>query len=110
MRFHEKTTSSALKSRVGVNCALLWNLTPLRRWKVYDLPSAATSHFSASAGTMLVVPISNSTRRLNIGTDAASNVVPVLKNCGWNPSGLPSEQYTSVLAACALKPTNAKTA
>lgn len=31
---NEKITSSALKSRVGVNSLLLWNFTPLRRWKV----------------------------------------------------------------------------
>src|SRR2546423_8166402 len=49
---------------------------------------------------MLVVPISNSTSRLNIGTETASKVVPVVKNCGWKPSGLPSEQYTSVPLAC----------
>ena len=92
MRFQENSTSSALKSRVGLKLALLWNLTPLRSLKVYVFPSGDTVHDSASAGTMLVVPISNSTRRLNIGTDTASNVVPVVKNCGWNPSGLPSEQ------------------
>ena len=56
------------------------------------MPSAETVHDSASAGTTLVVPVSNSTSRLNIGTDTASNVVPVVKNCGWKPSGLPSEQ------------------
>src|SRR2546429_9211875 len=50
---------------------------------------------------MFVVPVSNSTNRLNIGTDTASNVVPVVKNCGWKPSGLPSEQKTSVPLDCA---------
>jgi hypothetical protein len=29
---------------------------------------------------------------LYIGTDEASAVVPVVKNCGLKPSGLPSEQ------------------
>src|SRR5204863_4346635 len=101
MRFHENSTSSALKSRVGLKLALLWNLTPLRSLNVYVLPSGDTVHDSASAGTMLVVPISNSTRRLNIGTDTASNVVPVVKNCGWKPSGLPSEQNTRVPLDCA---------
>src|SRR5438045_7771815 len=100
MRFHENSTSSALKSRVGLKLALLWNLTPLRSLKVYVLPSGDTVHDSASAGTMLVVPISNSTRRLNIGTDTASKVVPVVKNCGWKPSGLPSEQNTTVPFDC----------
>src|SRR5260370_40433087 len=101
MRLQLKMTSSALKSRVGLKLALLWNLTPLRSLKVYVLPSADTVHDSARPGTMLVVPISNSTNRLNIGTDTASNVVPVVKNWGWNPSGLPSEQYTSVPLASA---------
>jgi hypothetical protein len=78
--------------RVGLKLALLWNRTPLRSLNVYVLPSGATVHDSASAGMMFVVPSSNSTSRLNIGTETASNVVPVLKNCGWNPSGLPSEQ------------------
>ena len=36
---------------------------------------------------MLVVPSSNSTSRLNIGTDDASSVVPVVKNCGLKPFG-----------------------
>ena len=66
-----------------------------------DLPSVETVHDSARAGTMLVVPRSNSTSRLNVGTDAASKVVPVVKNCGWNPSGLPSEQYTRLPFAAA---------
>src|SRR4249919_2655161 len=92
MRLHENTTSSALKSRDGLKLALLWNLTPLRSLNVYTLPSGDTVHDSASAGTMFVVPVSNSTSRLNIGTETASNVVPVEKNCGWKPSGLPSEQ------------------
>ena len=92
MRFHENSTSSALKSRVGLKLALLWNLTPCRSLNVTTLLSGETVHDSASAGMMLVVPVSNSTSRLNIGTDTASNVVPVEKNCGWKPSGLPSEQ------------------
>ena len=92
MRFHENSTSSALKSRVGVKLALLWNLTPWRSLNVTTLPSGETVHDSARAGMMLVVPVSNSTSRLNIGTDTASKVVPVVKNCGWKPSGLPSEQ------------------
>ena len=50
---------------------------------------------------MFVVPSSNSTSRLNIGTDAASKVVPVVKNCGWKPSGLPSEQNTRLPFAAA---------
>ena len=92
IRLQLNSTSSALKSRVGLKFALLWNFTPLRSLKVTVLLSGDTVHDSASAGTMLVVPISNSTRRLYIGTDTASNVVPVEKNCGWKPSGLPSEQ------------------
>src|SRR5437016_2219640 len=59
---------------------------------------------------MFVVPISNSTRRLNIGTDTASKVVPVVKNCGWKPSGLPSEQYTRVPFASAVEQDRAKVA
>src|SRR6266481_2918654 len=101
MRFQLKMTSSALKSRAGLKLALLWNLTPLRSLKVYVLPSGETVHDSASAGMMLVVPSSNSTNRLNIGTDTASKVVPVVKNCGWKPSGLPSEQNTRVPFATA---------
>src|SRR5450755_1113215 len=103
MRFHENSTSSALKSRLGVKLALLWNLTPLRSLNVYVLPSGETVHDSASAGTMLVLPSSNCTIRLNMGTDAASKVVPVVKNCGWNPSGLPSEQNTRVPFAAASR-------
>src|SRR5450631_823267 len=101
MRYQENTTSSALKSREGLKLALLWNLTPLRSLNVYVLPSGETVHDSASAGTMLVVPNSNCTSRLNMGTDAASKVVPVVKNCGWKPSGLPSEQNTRVPFAAA---------
>ena len=56
------------------------------------------------------MPISNSTSRLYIGTDDASSVVPVVKNCGLKPSGLPSEQYTSVLAAKAAPATSAAAA
>ncbi len=92
IRSQLKSTSSAFMSRVGLKLALLWNLTPLRSLNVKTLPSGETVHDSASAGTMLVVPISNWTRRLNIGTETASKVVPVEKNCGWKPSGLPSEQ------------------
>src|SRR5437868_15048111 len=55
---------------------------------------------------MLVVPSSNSTRRLYMGTEPASAVVPVVKYCGLKPSGLPSEQYTRVLAA-KLEPAHA---
>ena len=92
IRLQLNSTSSALKSRVGLKFALLWNLTPFLSLNVTTLPSGDTVHDSASAGTMFVVPMSNSTSRLNIGTDTASNVVPVEKNCGWKPSGLPSEQ------------------
>jgi hypothetical protein len=34
MRMYEKSTSSALKSRDGLNLSVLWNLTPLRSLKV----------------------------------------------------------------------------
>ena len=34
MRLYENSTSSALKSRVGLNLSVLWNFTPWRRWKV----------------------------------------------------------------------------
>ena len=34
IRYHENSTSSALKSRVGLKFALLWNLTPLRSLNV----------------------------------------------------------------------------
>ena len=34
MRLYENSTSSALKSRVGVNLPLLWNFTPGRSLKV----------------------------------------------------------------------------
>src|SRR5450830_480478 len=104
MRLYENTTSSALKSRVGVNLAVVWNLTPWRSLKVYVRPSAETSHEVARPGTRLVVPSSNCTRRLYIGTDEASKVVPVVNNCGLNPSGLPSEQNTRVFAAMAMPP------
>src|SRR5256885_1975786 len=73
------------------------------------MPSDAAVQLSARPGTMLVVPSSNSTSRLNIGTDTASKVVPVVKYCGLKPSGLPSEQYTSVLAA-KLAPAHASSA
>src|SRR5438477_3486118 len=33
-----------------------WNFTPDFRWKVYSLPSAETSHFSASSGSTSVLP------------------------------------------------------
>ena len=42
-RSKEKTTSSALKSRVGVKKSVVWNFTPGRRWKVYSSPSSETS-------------------------------------------------------------------
>ena len=56
-------TSSALKSRDGVKLAVLWNLTPRRRLKVYSRPSSVTDQLSAKAGTIFVVPRSNSARR-----------------------------------------------
>ena len=87
----EKTTSSALKSRVGVKAALLLNFTPLRRWKVYSVPSSEMSHFSAKAGTTSVVPGLNSTRRLN-NCRTTSIVLPPSKKLGLKPSGLASEQ------------------
>src|SRR5438477_4296255 len=33
-----------------------WNFTPDFRWKVYSLPSAEMSHFSASSGSTSVPP------------------------------------------------------
>ena len=75
---YENSTSSALKSRVGVNFAVPWNLTPWRSLNVYDRPSGAAVKLSASPGITLVVPISNSTSRLYIGTETASKVVPVV--------------------------------
>jgi hypothetical protein len=75
---NEYSTSSALKSRLGVKFAVVWNLTPLRRWKVYSSPSSETSQLSARAGTILVVPGANSTRRLKIARDEASKVVPAV--------------------------------
>ena len=41
-----------------------------------------------------MVPNLNSTKRLKIVFDDASNVVPVVNNAGLKPSGLASEQYT----------------
>ncbi|MCY1361177.1 hypothetical protein D9M69_478350 [compost metagenome] len=57
-----KMKSSALKSRVGLKLLLVvCHFTPLRRWKVYTVPSAEMSHFSARPGITLVPPRSNST-------------------------------------------------
>jgi hypothetical protein len=42
-RSKEKTTSSALKSRVGVKKSVVWYLTPGRSLKVYWRPSSETS-------------------------------------------------------------------
>src|SRR5690606_31396129 len=92
-------TSSALKSRLGVKSAVVWNFAPRRRLKVYSRPSSDTDQLSARAGTMLVVPRSNSTSRLYTARDDASNVVPAVYSDGLTPSGLPSEQNTRVLAA-----------
>jgi hypothetical protein len=60
-RSKEKSTSSALKSRVGLKpFTPEWNLTPLRSLKVIVLPPSATCQLSASPGSTLVVPRSNS--------------------------------------------------
>jgi hypothetical protein len=67
-----------LKSRDGVKSAVVWNLAPLRRLKVYANPSSETSQDSARAGTILVVPRSNSTSRLKTGREEASKVVPAV--------------------------------
>ena len=63
-RSNVKITSSALKSRVGVKNSVLWNATPGRSVNVYSSPSSDTSQLSARAGTTVVSPRSNSTRRL----------------------------------------------
>src|SRR5690606_18741591 len=99
-------TSSALKSRLGVKSAVVWNFTPWRRLKVYSRPSSETDQVSARAGTILVVPRSNSTSRLYTARDDASKVVPAVYSEGLKPSGLPSEQNTSVLAARAAGETS----
>ena len=56
IRSYVALTSSAVKS------APSWNLTPFRRWKVYFLPSGATSHLKARSG-MIVCPSRGSRRR-----------------------------------------------
>ena len=58
IRSYVALTSSA------VNSAPSWNLTPLRRWKVYFLPSGATSHLKARSG-MMVCP-SRGSRRISV--------------------------------------------
>ena len=58
MRWKVALTSSAVSS------APSWNLTPLRRWKVYFLPSGAMSHFQARSG-MIVCP-SRGSRRIRL--------------------------------------------
>src|SRR6266851_7619720 len=50
MRSKVNATASA------VNGEPSWNLTPDLRWKTYSLPSAETSHFSASSGSTSVLP------------------------------------------------------
>src|SRR6185436_3702194 len=45
IRSQVNLTSSAVRSPYP-----LWNLTPLRRWKVQVFASGETSHFSASSG------------------------------------------------------------
>ena len=55
MRSKVAFTSSAVKS------APSWNLTPLRRWNVYFLPSGAISQRSARSG-MIVCPSFGSRR------------------------------------------------
>jgi hypothetical protein len=89
--------SSAFMSRVGLKFLLDCHFTPLRRKKVYSSPSLDTVHFSARPGTTLVPPRSKST---SVAVDLllASNEVPVVLMLGVEILGLPSEQYTSVLA------------
>ncbi len=55
MRSYVAFTSSAVKS------APSWNFTPLRRWKVYFLPSGEISYFQARSG-MMVCPSLGSRR------------------------------------------------
>ena len=71
---------------VGVELAsrrevfVVCHFTPGRSLKVYSRPSSETVKLSASAGTVLVPPRSNSTSRLKIGLEDASNVVPAVNS------------------------------
>src|SRR5471032_496683 len=100
MRLKVNSTSSALKSRVGLKSLLLWNFTPSRRWKVYVRPTSEISHLVANPGTTLVAPFSNSTSRLYSGS-AASLSVAVVYCAESNPAGLPSEQNTRLFLSAA---------
>ena len=62
-RSNVNSTSSALKSRVGVKSLLDCHFTPCRRWKVMVLPSGEMSQLSASDGSVCVVPSLNATSR-----------------------------------------------
>src|SRR5471032_2750796 len=101
MRLNVNSTSSALKSRVGVNQGVVWNFTPSRRWKVYLRPSSEISQLFARPGTTLVAPFSNSASRLYSGS-AASLSVAVVYCAVSKPAGLPSEQNTRLLLAAWL--------
>src|SRR5471032_678884 len=102
MRLKVNSTSSALKSRVGLKSLLLWNFTPSRRWKVYVRPSSAISQRVVRPGTTLVAPFLNSASRLYSGS-AASLSVAVVYCAVSRPAGLPSEQNTRLLLAAWLR-------
>src|SRR5260364_116875 len=53
IRSKVKSTSSALKSRVGLNQGVVWNFTPRRRSNVYTRLSSETSQRSARLGSIL---------------------------------------------------------
>ena len=63
-RSKENSTSSALRSRVGVKNEVVWNFTPGRSLNVYCSPSSEISQLSARPGSISVVPGLNSTSRL----------------------------------------------
>src|SRR5436190_22830295 len=101
MRLMENITSSALKSRVGLNHGVAWNFTPLRRDKVYTVPSALMLQRSTKPGTTCVVPGANLSSWSYSGMPAAS-VVTLNSYCAMsNPSGEDSVHTVSMPAACA---------
>jgi hypothetical protein len=75
---YENSTSSALKSRVGVNFAVLWNLTPGPQLERVREAVGCGAEALGERRDHVGRAISNSTSRLYIGTETASKVVPVV--------------------------------
>ena len=85
------STSSALKSRVGLNHGVLWNFTPSRSLNVKLFASGEISQLMASLGCNSVVGRLKPSRLSNIC--ALTVLVLALSHMpGSKPSGLASAQ------------------